>query len=109
MNPEPCKRQFERKPLPTDTLAHVRMGGDEEPLPIEVTDISHSALFLSSNLLLPVGLEVDVDFRLPGVRGAVKATGRVIRVDEGRARPGMAVTFERMSPADRNQVRRFVD
>ncbi|MCB9523724.1 MAG: PilZ domain-containing protein [Myxococcales bacterium] len=75
-------------------------------LPLDLAEVSEAGAFIASDLLLPVGLELDVAFPIPGGR-RVEAQGTVVRVDEQVGSAGMGLRFEQISDADRATLRAF--
>ena len=82
-------------------------GSTDEPLPLEIIELSATGVFVSSPFLLPVDTEVELAFSLPGDRPVVVARARVARV-EGRAdSAGMGIRFESLHPTARAHLEAF--
>ena len=79
----------------------------EEPLPLELNEVSATGAFVASDLLLPVGAPVDLTFILPTGDRRITVRGRVVRVEERGLRPGMGIEFDRMDADDRANLRAY--
>ena len=104
------QRAARRRPL-RGTI-HLREAGTVDfPLPLEVDEISATGAFILSDLLLPVGTELDLLFELPETAtttaGSVQASAEVVRVDQDTVRPGMGVIFRQVPPAARAALRAY--
>ena len=98
-------RSAERRRL--EVTAQIReRGAGGLPLPLDLLEVSESGAFIDSDLLLPVGLELDLRFDIPGGH-SVAAGGRVVRVDDQRGSAGMGLQFDQLSKVDRAILRRF--
>lgn len=80
---------------------------DAEPLPLELAEISATGAFVRSDLLLPIGSAIEVSFRLDDEAPAIRARGRVVRVDERPDGAGMGIEFERMPGPARATLRQY--
>ena len=88
--------------------AQVRPQGCEDtPWPLDIAEVSETGAFLASDLLLPVGLAVDVAFMVPGRAEPVLARGHIVRVTEARDEAGMGLHFDALSPSARGALRAF--
>ncbi len=97
-------RAAERRGL--DATVRVREAGTADlPLPLTFHEMSASGGFVSSNLLLPVGAQLEMSFELPGYEPTVHADARVIRVNARGRQPGMGIVFDRMAPRARAHLR----
>ena len=76
------------------------------PLPLDLREVSESGAFIDSDLLLPVGLELELQFDIPGGY-QVAAGGRIVRVNDQRGSAGMGLQFDRLSQIDRAILRQF--
>ncbi len=98
-------RQAARRALAV--TAEVRTRGSEElPLPLDLAEVSETGAFITSDLLLPVGLELDVAFPLPGGQ-PVRTAGRIVRVDDQRGTAGMGLRFDGLAATDRARLQAF--
>lgn len=98
------QRTAERREL--DRTVHIREAGTgDSPLPLPLSQVSASGAFVESNLLLPIGAQLEVTFDLPGYAHAVSADARVVRVEDGGKHPGMGIVFDRMPPRARAHLR----
>ncbi len=102
--PEPSQRSTDRRRvLGQVDLRESGEGGD--PLTYELTEISAAGAFLDTDLLLPVGAPLQMQFRLTGHAAPIDALGRVVRVQDRGHRPGMGIQFDWMDSAARQRLR----
>jgi len=99
-------RAAPRRPLGSDGAVR-EVGARSMALPLEIAEVSATGAFIHSDLLLPVGTEVEMTFTLPDGVDQVTAHGRIIRVHENGRRPGMGVSFERVAPEARASLRAY--
>ncbi len=100
----PGQRNADR--LRVVTPVNVREAGTpDEPLPLSLTQVSASGGFVESNLLLPLGSQLELELTLPGYDASVSVDARVVRVEDRGRHPGMGVVFDRMPPAARRHLR----
>lgn len=68
-------------------------------------DLSEGGMALTDANALPVGLQVDLEFTLPGAVAQLKVHARVIRALPPN---GLAVEFVDLAPADRQVIQRYI-
>jgi hypothetical protein len=72
-------------------------------------DVCRDAALVESDRELPLGTEIALETVLPRVAGAVRATGRVIRIaGYGDGRHSVAILFDELEAASRMRVDLFV-
>jgi DNA-binding response OmpR family regulator len=90
------RRRAARVPVDITVVARVADVGE---IQARVNDLSVGGLALQCSQSLPVNREVLTQFSLPGVRGVIHATGRIVNAnDTGRA----GVRFSFVPEEDRN-------
>jgi hypothetical protein len=98
-------RHADRRGLAALALVRDR-AEDGAALPLELSCVSATGAFIASDLLLPIGAEVELEFDLTESE-RISACGRVVRVEDRGRRPGMGVLFERMAPEARARLRQY--
>jgi len=90
-------------------------------LVIEYSDLEHfcqdyarnlslGGIFIETRSPLPLGAELQLSFALPGYRGKIRSSGKVVRrhtVEDAEARnlrPGMAVQFDDLSEDNKSII-----
>ena len=75
-------------------------------------NLSEGGLFIATHVLKPLGTQIEVSFKLPDVREAIKVTGTVRWVREysetSDSSPGLGVRFEQLDQAQTELIRRFL-
>lgn len=91
-----------------DVTAEIReRGAGGLPLPLDLREVSEHGAFIDSDLLLPVGLIVDLRFAIPGGE-RLDVGGEVVRVDDRRGTAGMGLRFDRVNAVDRAILRQYI-
>ena len=112
------RRTSERAPCRTTVRvfqpdAPIDEGGSTEALLdwffLESTDIGAGGVFLETDLLFPVGEELDLEFEVPGRPGSVRGRGEVVRVVVDGTDPGVAVQLKGLSMEERRALSRMSD
>ncbi len=100
------QRSAERRGLAA--TASVREAGTADvPLPLAIIEVSATGAFVQSDLLLPVGAQLELQFDIPGRSDSLAAEGRVVRVEDRGNKPGMGIIFDKMSGDARAHLREF--
>ncbi|MEE8408214.1 MAG: PilZ domain-containing protein [Myxococcota bacterium] len=104
-----------RKYLRRSVEVAIRVRNLEDPmqgdLQFDVLDLSQGGAFLRSDLLLEVGEEVEVTFRLPGEIRQIRARARVAwatRQSDHKGVAGMGLEFVDVGAQDRSAIAAFV-
>lgn len=77
-------------------------------------DVSEGGIFIETDITLPSGVVVDLEFTLPDEPVAIRAHGRVARSisteQAGPGRPsGIGIQFTEIAPADVGKIRSYVE
>jgi len=88
------KRRHQRHRA-ANVAAHMRM--ENRIALCKVEDISESGVFIRTDESLPLGLAVSVDLAQPGVRKALRLTGKVAR-QSSRGKVGIGIQFDGLDP-----------
>ena len=86
-------------------VRQVELGGSFEE---RSGDIGVGGVFFEERSL-PIGREVELRFRLPGLEREVRCQGEVVRVSQGPGKPGAHVRFVDLPTEVELAVARFID
>ncbi len=93
--------------VPVDAEARLTIG--EEKIAARVCDICRDAVLVECERSFPLQTEVVLETELPRVKGAIRATGRVIRYAKGQdAKAAMAILFDEISAEATLRIDLFV-
>lgn len=73
-------------------------------------NINEGGVFIETDAPAPLDSEVNLRFRLPGTREALRVSGRVawIATEQGGKPTGMGIEFENLTDADRTRINELV-
>lgn len=100
------QRTAPRRALRAEALVRNPESSDSS-VPFDLDEVSATGAFVMTDLLLPVGAQVEVTFALPRESASITACGRVVRVEERGGRPGIGLEFERMAADARTKLRAY--
>lgn len=69
-------------------------------------NINEGGMFIATDKPLAIDESLELHFQLPGTGEPVKATGRVVRIQEEP--PGMGIEFEELDRAARERINELV-
>ena len=98
------RRRSPRTPL----VVHVRYRTVDALFAEFSRNINEGGIFIETECPVGLGTLVDLEFELPGQGEPIGALGRVMRLENGNPRTGMAVEFEQLDPSARRRIDEFV-
>ncbi len=113
---EKLKKQLEQKTrgqerVPFTGEAVVKIDGKEQT--IEIGDLSSSGLLLATDMILPTGLSLEIDFVIPGYKKPISVRGEVVRrIPPDPKKPkqmaGIGIRFAEFIGDSQKRLERFV-
>lgn len=110
MSDDDEQRSHPRREVELPVALGDRAHAIEAVICFDTCDLSPGGAFLRSDLLLEVGEELELSFRLPDGT-SIRTMGRVVHVvrQAGPASPaGMGIEFSQLCQRDRDAVRAFL-
>ena len=96
------RRRSER----TDLVVQIEYSTVDDLFSEFTRDINEGGVFIETEAPEEIGATIDLQFHLPGSSEPIKATGTVVRSNDGSepGQLGMGVEFENLSPETRTRI-----
>jgi len=102
------RRGFGRRPCRAAVRVSFDPDGPEDWFCLEAADLSAQSVFLSADLLFPVGDWLELEFDVPGRAAPIRSQGQIVRANAARRSPaGMALLLPGLTDEERAALGRI--